>query len=68
METMVNLKAGRMGIGVAVAVLFGLVALWLLGYIIGIFVRLLEFVAIVAIALVVGYALYELWDGWSRAG
>lgn len=61
-------ETGRSTTTVALLIVGLLVALWLLRFVIGVFVRLAQFGLVVALVILGAYALYRFWQGWSAAG
>lgn len=65
---MPSLSAARAAAGVGIVVFLVLVSGWLLRRAFGFVLRLAELVAILAVALLTVYVVYELVSGWQRAG
>lgn len=61
-------ETARSTVTVAVGILAILLALWMVRFVIGAFVRLAQVAFVGAAAVVAIYAGYRLWIGWRRAG
>lgn len=57
---------GRSATTVALLIVAVLLALWLLRFVVGVFVRLAQVALLLAIVAVGAYALYRVWQGWTR--
>lgn len=59
--------SGRSTATVALVIVGGLLALWVIRFVIGLFVGLAQLALVAGLGLVGAYAVYRLWNGWSDA-